>query len=344
MLQKIKYSIKIIIAYTLYLSGLLNLLIRYRLNNKVVVLMYHRILPIDVLDRSFSAPGIIVSPNTFDIHVKYLKNKFSILSINQFSNHIMAGESLNGFNCIITFDDGWEDNYTYAFPILKKYKANSIVFLPADYISQDKIFWQENLSCLIYHILLEKEKYYPIIAKYDLGWVFDENIGTQKRNTLLTISFIKNKPYSYINKMISDLCMAMDVPSNFSHHVSIDRYLTWDQINTMSSSNVSFGSHAVSHKILPKLSDNDINNEISQSKAILNSKIGAAIDSIAYPNGDYNKIVIEATKNNGYIMGFSTEPGYYSQGDNPFCIKRINIHDDATRNIPMLLCRILEIF
>ncbi|MCK4587116.1 MAG: polysaccharide deacetylase family protein, partial [Gammaproteobacteria bacterium] len=153
MRQLIKDSIKKTIAYSLYYSGTLALLLKIKLRNKLVVLMYHRVLETDKMENSYSNAGIVVRKETFDIHVQYLMTHFKPLSLNQVTEHIEEKLMFNSGHCLITFDDGWIDNYSNAFFLLKKHKAPALIFLPTNYISSQNLFWQERLSCIIFNIL-----------------------------------------------------------------------------------------------------------------------------------------------------------------------------------------------
>jgi len=76
---------------------------------------------------------------------------------------------------------------------------------------------------------------------------------------------------------------------------------SWAQIKEMSEAGMAVGSHSVTHPHLDTLSDEDLKNEVENSKKVLEENLGKTIDFIAYPAGFYNDKVIQAVKNAGYI-------------------------------------------
>ncbi len=87
----------------------------------VPVLMYHHVCP---------HPGLVtVSPETFEEHVAYLARRgYHALAADEFLEFLQGTRSLTGRNVLITFDDGYLDNYVYAYPILKRYGLKATIF------------------------------------------------------------------------------------------------------------------------------------------------------------------------------------------------------------------------
>lgn len=92
----------------------------------IPVLMYHKVSP----DSFRNGPGLRVTPYEFERQVKYLKESgYTAISLDEVINHREKGISLPNRPVVITFDDGYEDNYTYAFPVLKKYGYTATIFI-----------------------------------------------------------------------------------------------------------------------------------------------------------------------------------------------------------------------
>lgn len=89
-------------------------------------------------------------------------------------------------------------------------------------------------------------------------------------------------------------------------------YLTWQQVQEMHQSGlVSFGSHTCTHRRLRSLSDEEIWQEITQSKQILEEKLGTPVVSFCYPygSGGFDKQVRPQVFKAGYLLDFSTKKG-----------------------------------
>jgi len=345
----LKYTVKMILSHILYYAGILNVYKKIKLRNKAVVLMYHRVLPHEIKTRSFSHDGIIVDKTTFEKHIHFLKSNFKVLSLKEFRLGIENKTPFKSCSCLITFDDGWRDNYTWAFPVLGRYELPAVIFLSANYIESTDQFWQERLSELLFDVCrLSREqpdisaKYYIVLDKYNFNKVLTLS-GEELRSAIHEITGqCKKYSYDYIEKMISELSAAANaIISKKENH---DTFMNWNQIKQMANAGITFGSHTVSHKILTKLSAEEAQKEIAESKKNIEDNLKDAVIAFSYPNGNYNKDIIELVKSHGYAVAFSTENGHVSAADDPFTVKRINIHNDVTKNIPMFLSTILGIF
>jgi len=97
----------------------------------VPVLMYH-----SISDDKHSS--LTVSPDMFNKQMQYLNDKgYSVISLDEFVCARSAGRKFSRKEVVITFDDGYEDNFTKAFPVLFKYNMPAIIFLEASKIGKD---------------------------------------------------------------------------------------------------------------------------------------------------------------------------------------------------------------
>lgn len=348
-MEKGKYFIKLVISHFLFYTGIIHLIKCIMLRRKAVVLMYHRVLPNDVRINTFSHDGIIVNVDTFETHIQYLNKIFNVVTLQEFTEKFIKGASYDKPVCLITFDDGWKDNYIYAYPILKKYDTPAIVFLPANYIDTDNTFWQEGLNRMlidIYYMGKKGEKYYDrffkLLNKYDLQYIMNLSEDRLRSSIAEAVNRKKKMLYDEVERMMEDI--SNNTESLTNGRENCDTFLRWEEIMQMKKDRISFGSHGMNHKILTNLTLSEAEKEIAESKRNIEDNLKDAVIAFSYPNGNYNKDIIELVKSHGYAVAFSTENGHVSASDDPFTVKRINIHNDVTKNIPMFLSTILGIF
>lgn len=94
----------------------------------VPILMYHKVNP----DSKAGGYGLRVSPGSFEKQMAYLsRSGYHTISLSDLADHFEKGRPLPARPVIITFDDGYLDNYTYAYPILKKYGMTATIFVVA---------------------------------------------------------------------------------------------------------------------------------------------------------------------------------------------------------------------
>ncbi|MCK5092575.1 MAG: polysaccharide deacetylase family protein, partial [Gammaproteobacteria bacterium] len=167
-----------------------------KLRRSSLVLAYHRVLPDDDRKTSFSHDGIITSPETFKKHMKFIKKYFSIMDITEFDRHINHNHSFPPSACLITFDDGWKDNYTHAFPVLKELQMPAVIFLPTEYIETGQLFWQEKMGHTIARLFESNDEgAREIISSF--GIMRFSEWSEQKRNNGIKqfVRDLKHKPY-----------------------------------------------------------------------------------------------------------------------------------------------------
>lgn len=109
------------------------------------------------------------------------------------------------------------------------------------------------------------------------------------------------------------------------------RSLTWAQVDEMIGQGAEFGSHTLTHPHLPKLGDGQLAEELGESKALIERRLGACA-TVAYPFGEWDARVATAARDAGYEFAFSLPQGP-QRHVGPHCIPRINVdrRDDGAR-------------
>ncbi len=342
--QKLKRISRVLIAYVLYYSGFLTLLVKIKLKEKAIVLMYHRVLDKQEISQSSSQDGILVCIETFESQMRFLKKKINVISIDELKGHITQKRTFTSGSCLVTFDDGWKDNFINAYPMLKKYNIPAAIFLPTEYIGTGKRFWQERLNHMlkILHYRCKSdiklnEKALNKFRESELRKIIISDGRDLEEKISNFVAKQKQYKEEIIEKLIDKMTRFLEIEDD--KITQIDDFMNWDEIHIMSNGGVDFGSHGKSHRVLIQ-NESIASEEILESKKIIEKKLGKEINSFSYPNGSYTQEVVKLVKKSGYCIAFGTESGFVSSKDEPFTLKRINIHEDMTNSIPMFLARI----
>lgn len=344
-LQAVVAACRSVVAHGLYHSGVLGLWCRVALRRRAVVLTYHRVLPADALPRTWSHPGIIVTRDTFDAHVRTLKRYFRVLSLAEFLDGLDAPGGFAAPSCLITFDDGWRDTYTEAFPVMQRHGVPSVVFLPVDYIGADRMFWQEELSALLHEAWRRRAdpsmraRCETLFATHELPSIMDTAADDVRLVIRLRVNGLKARPLAVPRQLIAELMETLDVRGG--DHLPVDGFMTWDEARRMQAGGTTFGGHGTTHRRLTTIATTDVAEEARRSRETIDRELGAAPASFSYPNGDWNPDVAGAVEAAGYRVSFSTRPGRVSPGDHRLSLQRVNIHEDATGQPPLLLARLV---
>lgn len=106
------------------------------------ILMYHSISP-----QATKKTMLAVSPQSFERQMRFLKDRhYNVIPLEEAVRLIKDKKSIPYKTVVITFDDGYKDNYTYALPILKKYRLPATAFIIVNEVGrqqQDRLSWDE---------------------------------------------------------------------------------------------------------------------------------------------------------------------------------------------------------
>ena len=138
-------------------------------NKELVVLAYHRVCDIDKDNYKFDMELVSASSKSFDYQISHIKKYYNPISMKQLVDYIENKKPLPSKPVLVTFDDGFDDNYINAFPILKKHNVPATIFLSTGYIDTDHVIWFDRLASLIF-LVDQSELHIPEIDKtYPLG-------------------------------------------------------------------------------------------------------------------------------------------------------------------------------
>ncbi len=289
----IKYLIYNII-YPLAVFIRIDILSRMILRNKRMILMYHGVSS----KKQFKINARHLPARQFERHLIYFKKNFNIVSLEEICRMQIDRIKTEKHTIALTFDDGFMNNYTVALPLLIQYKIPATFFI---------------CGCSI-----QDENY---IHPFDLLDIVSSTTGDEKIS-IAGQAFIIGKKYQLVN--ICNGIPAYDFLNSLSFNVwqntlkkfvldyvtnakiaEIDneafKLMSKQTLHQMSNADyASIGSHSYDHINLTQLSEEEILNQLKESKKILKHHSGKRITAIAFPSGYYNAKVIELAKDAGY--------------------------------------------
>ncbi len=288
-----------------------------------LIFTFHRIVSDDEITKD--TPTIpFVRTSTFVSLIEYLSQRFQAHSAKELAQSYLADSQENSKHYAVTFDDGWRDNYTEAFPVLKGYKIPATIFMSVDYVGSNKPIWIQQIQ----YLLVRSPKTSNSIATKKVleahGLPYDPQAELQKQIILLNRE-LKKRPRNAILTLIRDLEKSVGCDSE---ECRISRqFLNWNEIKTMAENGIEFGSHTLNHPVLTLETKTDSTNEICESKKVLEEKLQKSIDSFAYPNGGFNEEVVQIVKSAGYRCAFNGERLPGDKAD-LFRIPRIDVNEN----------------
>lgn len=303
-----------------------------RLQNKAVILTYHRVLSEKELAAQFVQPGMYVRDDVFAMHLRFFAENFDVLRFADLLDMWSNGRwDKKARYCVITFDDGWLDNYVHAFPLLKRYKLPATIFLPTAFVGTDEWFWPDKIG----YLLGQAREFRSSTAWGDLTKRFPGlkcSLSDSVAAIDQAIETCKTLPRSEVDSLIAVL------EERVGDKLPRERMvMNWKEAREMSSYGVTFGSHSVNHTILTAVPDEQVASELTESWQVLQKSEVAAVPVFCYPNGDYASKVADEVRRVGYQAAVTVRSGW--EGDKPadlYRLRRIGMHNDLTSTISLL--------
>jgi len=336
-----KRSIKYLLAVILYYTGSIALLSCLKKisggRGDFTILMYHRILDENDRDREFTQPGMYVSRKVFEEQIAFLSEKYKIIRLKDLAGLITHRQNIPSNCLVITFDDGWRDNYLYAFPILKKQGLPAVIFLTTDFIDSENMFWFYKAGILMNGSKLSKRELSELIARHEIREGSSAELHSErsdKPDSALSdrdwfIDRLKKLDAEKIAAVLDDLFAITKQADDILK--AGNSMLSWEEVREMNREKIEFGSHGCSHRIMTGLNDAEITRELTESKRVIEEKLGGDVDLFAYPNGDYDDRIKELAQNCGFICALATGSKRSMRNNKDlFSLRRINVHDGVS--------------
>lgn len=312
---------------------------RARHRGTVAILAYHRVLSAEDLAKSVVQPGMYVRDDVFRMHMEYLREEFAVVSIAELLERWRTGRwDRQAACCVITFDDGWLDNYRHAFPILKSFQLPASIFLPTDFIGTSRWFWPEQLGYLLRAADApscppkKRSAFYAAIVN-------GLKAGLQERGVRVFKGGLSDcGSYDHLIERCKHLNATrlerlLDVLSDIlATKVPETRILmNWDEVRDMSQHGISFGSHSCSHRLMTHLSEQEVLQEAALSYKKLSESGANVVPVFCYPNGNYDSTAQRALKETGYQAAMSVNEGVEGRVPSDLlALKRISLHNDIS--------------
>ncbi len=320
MIARRRRFLRFAVADLLHYSGAFGLwrFLRQRVLHKkeICVLGFHRVLTKVEQSRSNSQDGMVLNDVTFVKLLEYLQRRFHVVSFETFSRAAAAEAGKSKPWCLLTFDDGWRDTYTTAYPCLRKFGMPVTIFLTTGAIEGREGFWVERLR-RAWRVPSSHAQVKSVLSR----------VAVENKDRVAElediVEWLKHMPAEKRRLLLERLLPA----ENSGDADEADSMLTWNQVIEMSRDGVEIGAHTVSHPLLSYEKDTTVEHELRISKQILEEKLGKKVRALAYPNGAWDERVRRWVEKVGYECAFTTRPGWHHWGEDRYIIRRILLHE-----------------
>jgi peptidoglycan/xylan/chitin deacetylase (PgdA/CDA1 family) len=297
--------------------------------------MYHQVddIPIDPWE-------LAVHPKHFEQQLHHLKRHYNVIPLRDLYANDSSGKIKNK-SVVITFDDGFRDNFVNAKPLLEKYNLPASFFITTSAIEKGTLYWWDELqkilleapalpSTLVLSIRNEK-------LEFDLSdeaqlteklreeirqWYYGQLL-TNKRLQLYLKLWEEMKPLSHSEQQ--DVLLKLRQWSSLES-IEGPKIMSLKQLQELRQNSLfTIGAHTLHHPMLAARPEQEQIIEIAESKRILERWLGKSITSFAYPYGNYNSITKSAVEKSGFVNALCTAPKVVTNSSDVFELPRVQV-------------------
>ncbi len=304
---------------------------------KLYISMYHYTR--DLIHSRYSGiKGLEVS--LFREQLEFFRDNFCVVRMDQVIDAVKGKSSLPENAVLLTFDDGYIDNFTYAFPLLEEFGFQGSFFISGKTFTTHQLLDVNKLHYILASSDIKKlvtdlqekmnfyrgrEFDYPSNDELWDQYAIDERLD--KKETIFVKRILQTVlPEKLRNRISSEL---------FEKYVGVteeqlayELYMTPEQIRTLKRHGMFIGIHGYDHYWLENLSPEQMRNDITKALDIMDEFIDRKEWVMNYPYGSYNEDVLSFIKDNGACIGLTTEVRVAEIGkDQALLLPRLDCND-----------------
>ncbi len=309
------------------------------LSPRGLILMYHRIAEPDL-----DPWGLSVSPRHFAEHLEVIKKYFHPLSMRELVAHLQQGKVPNR-SIVVTFDDGYADNFHNAKPLLEHYGVPATIYLVTEALVEQRNFWWDELEWALlqpdtlpelleltrngkrYSWQLENERQYTAADRQNDHQIrpWDALPGTRMAFFYSVWQQLRELSKSERIEAIDEIRVWAGMPKKDQ---LANRILSKEEVNLLGNNSlIELGAHTVTHPSLTTISSAQQIEEIAGSKRQLENILNHTVTSFSYPHGEYSAETIDLARNAGFHSATAIHFKCVFPGEDLFQLPRFQVDD-----------------
>lgn len=288
-----------------------------------VILRYHSVNSDPGWAGDYVQESLVVTPEVFDRQIEFLTARHRVVSVGEVADALAEGRTVGGRSVAITFDDGYEDNYRFALPILTHYGATATFYVTTGAIADADVLWPVAVRNAV-----RRSERRALTLTFTGQQEVDLSTPVAREAAVRRLSgAIKSLPADGARAAVAETLDACGAPAPAS-----DRRiaLNEDEIRAMRDAGMTIGAHTVNHFNLPSMGPGDAEGEIGDSKSSLEAILGEEVRDFSYPNGRTGRHcdarIARAVAEQGYRSAVTSVSGAASGRHSPYGIPRLGIY------------------
>ena len=228
--------------------------------------------------------------------LRYLARHFKVVSLGTILDRIMNGSYPLADEIVLTFDDGLRNNLTVVYPILRELQLPATMFVCPALVESGEWLWNHEMRCRLQMLAI------PDLAELRM------KLLTPGTTVDAIIEWMKTLPLQQRRMAEAIIRQATAGFQPTAAQKEAFDVMNWNDLRSLDCDLITVGSHTLSHPILTKLSGQEIEAEILESRRCLEQRLERKVDLFCYPNGAYDRRAYQLVQKT-YRAAVTTETG-----------------------------------
>lgn len=307
--------------------------------DRAFVLVYHRVgapaggRTLDTWRAGFEQG---VSAANFDSHMRFIREIMNPLPLAELAEVVRRGAPFPPGAVAVTFDDGYRDNYTQAYPILRKYGIPATIFVATGYVESRETLWWDQVYELFRRTAsrqLDLRQVAPLRDRVASLPRTTRDLSSPLQRTYSANHVVRLMEFGPPERIADTVRALGEVLEVRREDVEgLDLMLGWEEIREMSGNGISIQSHTHTHPFLSRLGPDRVEDELALSKRLIEERTGGEVDGIAYPGGRggmFGAETIDIARRLGYRYGCTIDETVATSRSDVFAIRRQSVPDGS---------------
>lgn len=277
-------------------SGGLGLYHRAMHREVLTVLMFHRVLPESLITVYGADPEYTISTNLLEQVIEFVSDHYTIVTLDDVLRSRQKKKPLPSYPLLVTFDDGWEDNATFASDVFAKANIPWTLFAATDAISSGPQWWQEDLLA----ILRADNCTFENLKKNALLAGGASRLELPSDPSLAALLLYGRLPPAERDGLIAS-------QSGHTREGTTRDMVDWETLRALQKRGVNIAGHGASHLPLTMIENSAA--DLQRAQRELQRHLGDdAYAAMSFPHGRYNYDIVKEARSMGIELMFTSDP------------------------------------
>jgi peptidoglycan/xylan/chitin deacetylase (PgdA/CDA1 family) len=299
---------------------------------------YHRVIPASAAAADHVHSAMWITPETLAAQIRWMRSLGDVVDLET----LIRADDRPSTRALfaLTFDDGWRDHCTLAFPVLRAAHVPATVFLVSDAVEHGGLFWTEDIVTKTHHVSLRGGDRRILSALAEL-WPDNESRPKAASPSALCESWVealKHVPDPERRERSERYLRAIGAAQE-----PLRGYvMTWDQAREMEREGITFGSHTHTHRILEGLDAAEMERELALSRVAISNQLQRDVTLFCYPNARYSGTEGPVLARCGYRYAFVIDSRRVRCPVDPYYVPRFLMSEQLVGNRDVVRLHLLE--